>query len=128
MTEHPHPDTQTDTPTDSSPTTGAAGTTAIDTDTTTQPWTVLNPDGSAPVDVGLVVLDMDGTLLDGSGAVPSTFWDLLPELRERGIVVVPASGRQYATLRSMFNTQAPSSTEPLRTYLAENGTVVVHDG
>ena len=93
-----------------------------------QPWNDLNPDGTTPVDLGLVVLDMDGTLLDGAGTVPSSFWELLPELRERGIVVVPASGRQYATLRSMFNTQAPASAEPLRTYLAENGTVVVHDG
>ncbi|HIW92539.1 MAG TPA: Cof-type HAD-IIB family hydrolase [Candidatus Corynebacterium avicola] len=95
---------------------------------TTQPWTDLNPDGSSPVDVGLVVLDMDGTLLDGSGAVPAGFWELLPEMRSQGIVVVPASGRQYATLRSMFDAGAPSSTGPLRTYLAENGTVVVHGG
>ena len=46
-----------------------------------QPWTDLNPDGTTPVDLGLVVLDMDGTLLDGAGTVPSSFWELLPELR-----------------------------------------------
>jgi Cof subfamily protein (haloacid dehalogenase superfamily) len=80
-------------------------------------WTDLSP---AP-DLGLVVLDMDGTLLRADGTVPPGFWDLLPVMQDRGIVVVPASGRQHATLRGMFGGHG------IRTYLAENGTVVVHD-
>lgn len=80
-------------------------------------WTDLSP---AP-DLGLVVLDMDGTLLRADGTVPQGFWDLLPVMQDRGIVVVPASGRQHATLRGMFGDHG------IGTYLAENGTVVVHD-
>jgi Cof subfamily protein (haloacid dehalogenase superfamily) len=97
-----------------------------DSTPTTRPWTDLNPDGTTPVDLGLVVLDMDGTLLDGSGAIPSGFWELLPEMRSRGIVVVPASGRQYATLSSMFSEPPEGAGPAISTYLAENGTVVVH--
>ncbi|MCJ7857685.1 HAD family hydrolase [Corynebacterium kalidii] len=81
------------------------------------PWTDLSP----TPDLGLVVLDMDGTLLRPDGTVPPGFWDLLPVMQDRGIVVVPASGRQHATLRGMFGGHG------VRTYLAENGTVVVHD-
>ena len=88
------------------------------TDTTTRPWTEL----AATPDLRLVVLDMDGTLLREDGTVPEAFWDLLPVMQQRDIVVVPASGRQYATLHDMFGDRG------IRTYLAENGTVVVHDG
>ncbi|MGO1948000.1 MAG: HAD family hydrolase [Mycobacteriaceae bacterium] len=89
---------------------------------TPRPWTDLDFSAEHPADLGLVVLDMDGTLLDGSGCVPEGFWELLPVMQDRGTVVVPASGRQYATLRSMF------AEHGIRTYLAENGTVVMHDG
>jgi hydroxymethylpyrimidine pyrophosphatase-like HAD family hydrolase len=91
---------------------------------TPRPWTDLPDDaaeGAAP-DLKLVVLDMDGTLLDGDDRVPAAFWDLLPAMRERGIIVVPASGRQYATLRGMF------ADHGITTFLAENGTLVVHEG
>lgn len=80
-------------------------------------WRDLSP----TPDLGLVVLDMDGTLLRADGTVPPGFWDLLPVMQDRGIVVVPASGRQHATLHDMFGDHG------IRTYLAENGTVVVHD-
>lgn len=66
---------------------------------------------------------MDGTLLDGRGAVPGTFWPLLERLHGRGITFVPASGRQHATLAQMF---APSPA--VTSFIAENGTLVVHDG
>lgn len=85
--------------------------------TDTLPWTDLTP----TPDLRLVVLDMDGTLLNADGAVPESFWELLPVMQERDIVVVPASGRQHATLRNLFGSHG------IRTYLAENGTVVVHD-
>lgn len=84
---------------------------------TSTSWRDLSP----TPDLGLVVLDMDGTLLRADGTVPQGFWDLLPVMQERGIVVVPASGRQHATLHDMFGDHG------IRTYLAENGTVVVHD-
>lgn len=87
--------------------------------TTPRPWTDIT--GPVP-DLRLVVLDMDGTLLDGADAVPDSFWRLLPALHERGILVVPASGRQYATLHGMF------AEHGVRTFICENGTLVVHDG
>ncbi len=85
---------------------------------TPRPWTDIT--GPVP-DLRLVILDMDGTLLNASDAVPESFWELLPELRRRGITVVPASGRQYATLKGMF------AEHGIRTFICENGTLVVHD-
>lgn len=76
-----------------------------------------------PVDVRLVAVDMDGTLLDGEGAVPADFWPLLEEMTRRGIVLVPASGRQYATLRDVFGEAAERMG-----FIAENGTLVAHRG
>ena len=43
------------------------------------------PDTAPPLRTGALLLDMDGTLLNGSDAVPDSFWELLPELRRRGI-------------------------------------------
>ena len=74
-----------------------------------------------PVDVRLVALDMDGTLLEGDGRVPAGFWPLLEEMTARGVVVVPASGRQYATLRALFGDVASDMG-----FIAENGTLVAH--
>jgi Cof subfamily protein (haloacid dehalogenase superfamily) len=77
----------------------------------------------SPADVRLVVTDMDGTLLGEDGAVPDAFWPLVEEMRERGVVFAPASGRQYATLRRTF--------EPVLdglVVIAENGAFVVRDG
>lgn len=85
--------------------------------TDTLPWTELEPTPN----LRLVVLDMDGTLLNGDGDVPEEFWNLLPVMQDRDIVVVPASGRQHATLKDMFGPRG------ITTYLGENGTVVVHD-
>lgn len=72
----------------------------------------------------LIALDMDGTLLDGNGAIPDAFWPLLERARARDIVIAPASGRQLATLRDMFEggPHAPVS------FIAENGTAVFHEG
>lgn len=75
------------------------------------------------MDFRLVVTDMDGTLLNSEGHVPEGFWNLLDQLRERGIAFAPASGRQLATLESQFR----RAGEPM-SYIAENGTVVVHHG
>ncbi|MCR6688951.1 Cof-type HAD-IIB family hydrolase [Cellulomonas sp.] len=72
-------------------------------------------------DVRLVALDMDGSLLDDDKNLPESFWPVLEEMLERGIVVCPASGRQYATLREQF------ARDDL-TYVAENGAIVVSGG
>ncbi|GLY15381.1 hydrolase [Kineosporia sp. NBRC 101677] len=79
--------------------------------------------GREEFDPRLVVADMDGTLLDGEGRIPEGFWPLLERMHSRGIVFVPASGRQYATLSRLFE-RAPADTP----YVAENGTYLVKDG
>ena len=49
--------------------------------------------------IKLVAVDMDGTFLDGQGKIPEAAWALIDQLQARGIKFVPASGRQFATLR-----------------------------
>lgn len=72
----------------------------------------------------IIALDMDGTLLDGNGQIPDGFWDVTGELARRGVHIAPASGRQLATLQDVF-ADAPV---PPDTFIAENGSVVWHDG
>ncbi|WP_137655754.1 Cof-type HAD-IIB family hydrolase [Bifidobacterium moukalabense] len=88
-------------------------------------WTSIDQ----PQDIRLVVADMDGTLLDEHSRIPEGFWGMLAGLRARGVEFVPASGRQYATLRNMF---AAKASETLGggelSYIAENGNVVAVDG
>lgn len=76
------------------------------------------PEG--PVDLGLIVVDMDGTLLDGEGRVPDGLWDLVDRLRDRGVVFAPASGRQLATLQRTFDRLGDDLV-----VIAENGALVV---
>ncbi len=71
--------------------------------------------------VRLVALDMDGSLLDDAKQIPDGFWPVLDALVARGVVVCPASGRQYATLREQFGRDD-------LTYVAENGAIVVRGG
>ncbi|MEU6371035.1 Cof-type HAD-IIB family hydrolase [Streptomyces sp. NPDC046931] len=95
----------------------------------TTPSCLLNTAGttpelpSDPVDIRLVVTDMDGTLLDGDGRIPEGLWPLLGELRRRGVLFSPASGRQYATLARQF-----AGVDHGMVFVAENGTYVVRDG
>lgn len=71
----------------------------------------------------MVVVDMDGTLLDADGAIPDALWPLLETMHDRGVAFVPASGRQYATLARLFERAADGMS-----FIAENGTFVVRDG
>ena len=73
--------------------------------------------------IRLIFSDMDGTLLDEHGRLPEEFADLYGRLRERGIRFAPASGRQYASLRTTF---APWQAEMI--FVAENGTLVMEGG
>lgn len=84
------------------------------------PWTEIPP---GPHDVGLVVCDMDGTLLTSDDRIPASFWPVLEVMTERGATFVPASGRQYATLARSFE-NAPGDLA----FVAENGNLVVHGG
>lgn len=71
----------------------------------------------------MIACDMDGTLLDDNHHVDPEFWPLVKELRARGIVFCPASGRQYFTLRDRFADIADDLF-----FIAENGTFVVRQG
>ena len=68
----------------------------------------------------LIALDMDGTLLDAEGNIPPGFDEITSLADARGVTLLPASGRQLATLQAMFPEH--------RSFLAENGTVVMHEG
>lgn len=67
----------------------------------------------------LIALDMDGTLLDGNGQLPPDFAAISTRAHQLGVTLIPASGRQLATLQEMFPQED--------TFIAENGSVVVHD-
>lgn len=71
--------------------------------------------------IRLVACDMDGTLLDGDSQLPPGFWELAQQLEGKGITFIPASGRQLATLQSMF-------PDPSFDFIAENGNVVLSQG
>lgn len=53
----------------------------------------------AASDVRLIAIDLDGTLLDSRKQLDPDFPALLTLLRERGVAVVPASGRQWESIR-----------------------------
>ena len=93
------------------------------TDSALPPPALDLPPAAQAADLRLVALDMDGTLLDADHEVDAGFWALVPELRRRGIVVCPASGRQYATLARQFE-----GLDVELVYIAENGAQVVRDG
>ncbi|WP_031167745.1 Cof-type HAD-IIB family hydrolase [Streptomyces durhamensis] len=78
---------------------------------------------AGPTDIRLIVSDMDGTLLDDAQRIPEGLWPMLAELRRRGVLFSPASGRQYATLARQFADVAEGMV-----FIAENGTYVVRDG
>ena len=72
-------------------------------------------------DIRLIAVDLDGSLLDAEKQIHDDFWPLLDELGRRGILLCPASGRQYAALRRQFGRDD-------LVYIAENGAYVVqHD-
>ncbi|MFD4974856.1 Cof-type HAD-IIB family hydrolase [Streptomyces sp. NPDC058424] len=78
---------------------------------------------TGPAGIRLIVTDMDGTLLDDAKRLPTGLWPTLAELRRRGVLFSPASGRQYATLAEQF-----AGHDEGMVFIAENGTYVVRDG
>jgi Cof subfamily protein (haloacid dehalogenase superfamily) len=70
----------------------------------------------------LIACDLDGTLLDAAHEIADEFWPLLKQLKDRGIVFCPASGRQYYKLREQFQQASDGLV-----FIAENGTCVMRD-
>ncbi|MEU0335465.1 Cof-type HAD-IIB family hydrolase [Streptomyces sp. NPDC006193] len=91
----------------------------------TTPAPLLDSSGppAGPADIRLIVTDMDGTLLDDAKRISDGLWPVLAELRRRGVLFGPASGRQYATLARQFAEVAEGMV-----FIAENGAYVVRDG
>lgn len=73
--------------------------------------------------IKLIMSDMDGTLLDAAGELPVGFGELAAELKARGILFAPCSGRQYASLVRSFADYTDDFI-----FIAENGTLVKYRG
>ncbi|GAA3539886.1 hydrolase [Aeromicrobium flavum] len=74
-------------------------------------------------DIRLVVADLDGTLLDEHKQLPAGTLGLIRDLHAAGVAFAPASGRQWATLASMFEPVADDLV-----IIAENGAYVTDRG
>lgn len=73
--------------------------------------------------IGLVASDMDYTLLDENGQIPSGFEKMVLALEKQGILFAAASGRPLYTLTGMF----PTLLEHMA-LIADNGGVVLWQG
>lgn len=71
--------------------------------------------------IKLILSDMDGTLLTPEGNLPDGFDDMIAELKKRGVMFAPASGRQYYSLMDTFDKYKENMI-----FLAENGTLTKH--
>lgn len=71
--------------------------------------------------IKIIFSDMDGTLLDDTGQLPSGFDELAAELKSRGVIFAPASGRQYFSLLHTFGKYKDEFL-----FLGENGTLVMY--
>lgn len=69
--------------------------------------------------IKLIATDLDGTLLDSKKQLPPEIFSLATRLKERGVLFVPASGRQYASLKQLFSPVANDTV-----FLCENGALV----
>ena len=70
--------------------------------------------------IKLIAADMDGTLLDSKGRLNPEFFSVFESLKEKGVMFVAASGRQYYNLLKLFNRVKDDIM-----FVAENGTYVV---
>ena len=70
--------------------------------------------------IKLIATDIDGTLLaDGTLKINPEYYDVIKELRNRGVRVIAASGRQRSSIEKVF---APIVDEI--SFISENGTAV----
>ena len=73
--------------------------------------------------IRLIAADMDGTLLDENGLLPSHFGEVFERLCKENILFAVASGRQYGNLLNHFR-----EFRDKMVFIAENGTFVVYRG
>ncbi len=72
--------------------------------------------------IKLIVSDMDGTLLNDEKVVDREIFEVIPQLKEKNIHFMAASGRQYPSLLTLFQEHKKDVV-----LIAENGAFVVHD-
>lgn len=73
--------------------------------------------------IRFIVSDVDGTLLQkGDNEVSERILELIPELKEKGVLFGVASGRNYDELKDLF---APVKNDIL--FVTNNGAVVIFD-
>ena len=72
--------------------------------------------------IKIIFSDMDGTLLDDNSRLPAGFDEMMSELKTRGVIFAPASGRQYFSLLRSFGKYTDEFL-----FVAENGTLVMHN-
>lgn len=74
--------------------------------------------------IKLVVSDIDGTLLpEGTVQMNPEIFEIIRELKKKGIMFVAASGRQYSSMRYVFEPVADDMI-----FIAENGSNVMCRG
>ena len=74
--------------------------------------------------IQLITCDIDGTLLqDGAIQPQPILFEQIRALKERGVLFCPASGRQYASLRWLFEPVADDIA-----YMCENGAALYKEG
>ena len=72
--------------------------------------------------IKLIASDLDGTLLYGRGnSVSEEMFEMIREMRKKGMLFVAASGRQYYNLKNLF---APVWED--MAFICENGAVVFY--
>ena len=71
--------------------------------------------------IKIIFSDMDGTLLTSDNKLPEGFDETMTELKKRGVLFAPSSGRQYASLIRSFDKYRDEFL-----FLCENGTLVMH--
>ena len=74
--------------------------------------------------IKLIASDIDGTLLEeGTDGINPEIFTVIRELKKKGIVFAAASGREYASLRRLF--------QPVKDdiyFIADNGASVMYGG
>lgn len=73
--------------------------------------------------IKIIFSDMDGTLLTSENKLPDGFDEIISELKARGVIFAPSSGRQYFSLLKTFQ-----KYENEFIFLSDNGTLATQNG
>lgn len=74
--------------------------------------------------IKLIASDLDGTLLpEGQATLDSEIYDVILDLKKKGIPFICASGRQLSSLRNLFGPVADEIS-----YITENGSLCIYEG